>query len=311
MKILVAEDDRSCLRMLQTKLSSWGADVIVARSGVEAMRALDASRPPALAILGWSLNGTGGLDICRRLRERDHEPAPYVVVVLTPDHGPADLERGLEAGVDHYLSLPLDTSQLKLCYLTAERLTRLQKELDAARAEIRSRSSHDALTGLPNRATVREALEIELARSSRDGNSVGVLLADVDHLQRVNGAHGDAAGDAVLVEVARRMREALRPYDTAGRHDGEEFLVVLPGCEIEGAAAAAEHVREAFADPMEIEGEELRVTVSIGATASGGLDVPSLERLIGVADRALGAAKAAGRDRVVTERPTPGLAIGE
>jgi diguanylate cyclase (GGDEF)-like protein len=146
----------------------------------------------------------------------------------------------------------------------------------------------------------RRALDQRLyelgAQAEVTGQPVAVIAADIDHFKRVNDEHGHATGDAVLVEVAYRLRKALRAFDLANRVGGEEFLVVLPGAELDAAAALAEELRAAVAaEPA----AGVRVTMSFGVANSTG---PALKRepLLDAADAALYEAKASGRDRVVT-----------
>jgi two-component system, cell cycle response regulator len=124
-----------------------------------------------------------------------------------------------------------------------------------------------------------------------------VVMADVDHFKHVNDHHGHAAGDVVLRAVADVMRDGLVSGETAVRWGGEEFLLVLPGCEASGALARAERLRRAVAgSPVDAGGRRHGVTASLGCAILGPGETP--EALVARADQALYAAKAAGRDRV-------------
>jgi diguanylate cyclase (GGDEF)-like protein len=154
----------------------------------------------------------------------------------------------------------------------------------------------DGLTGMLNRRALDQRLTELRAQAEITGEPVALIAADIDHFKRVNDDHGHATGDAVLVEVAYRLRKALRAFDLAYRVGGEEFLVVLPGADLHAAAALAEELREAVAaEPA----AGVHVTMSFGVAGSTG---PGLERepLLDAADAALYRAKATGRDRVVT-----------
>jgi diguanylate cyclase (GGDEF)-like protein len=153
----------------------------------------------------------------------------------------------------------------------------------------------DGLTGMLNRRALDQRLHELTAQAQISGQPVAVIAGDIDHFKRINDAHGHAAGDAVLVEVAYRLRKALRAYDLAYRVGGEEFLVVLPGAGVPDAVGLAEQLRAAVAaEPA----AGHQVTMSFGVSGSGG---PALdrERLLHEADRALYEAKARGRDQVV------------
>ena len=164
----------------------------------------------------------------------------------------------------------------------------------------------DPLTGLLNRRGFEERLRIELARTARDGATVAVASFDLDHFKRVNDAHGHELGDRVLRWVGRVLDDHARDVDIAARVGGEEFVVVLPGTDLDGAEAFAERVRQAVGERgPEVPrrrygiGEELRITLSAGVTATTG--AVDAQVLLATADRALYAAKRRGRDRTVRD----------
>jgi diguanylate cyclase (GGDEF)-like protein/putative nucleotidyltransferase with HDIG domain len=169
-----------------------------------------------------------------------------------------------------------------------------------ARTEAERLSRIDVLTGLHNRRHVLETIEHELARTGRQGSAVGVLMLDVDLFKRINDAHGHAAGDAVLVEIARRLRVGVRSWDVVARVGGEEFCIIAP--EVSDEAEVAElgdRLRAAVAErAMPIRpGVALPVTISVGIALLHDGD-GSAERVFDCADRALYAAKRRGRNRL-------------
>jgi len=140
-----------------------------------------------------------------------------------------------------------------------------------------------------------------MERSLRQRNALAVLMVDVDHFKTVNDQHGHLVGDAVLREVTRRLSAAVRAYDSVGRYGGEEFLVLVPGCDSCDMLENAERLRRAIADqPIETVAGPLAVTVSLGAASIRPTidDHPSFEGLLRAADDALYEAKAKGRNRV-------------
>ncbi|MBA4116185.1 MAG: EAL domain-containing protein [Rubrobacter sp.] len=165
------------------------------------------------------------------------------------------------------------------------------------------RAFHDSLTGLPNRALFLDRLEHALARAGRHRESVAVLFVDLDNFKVVNDSLGHEAGDALLVAVAERLREILRPEDTLARLSGDEFTVLLE--DVEGtsdATVVAERIAVALRDPFVLEGQEAFVTASIG-TAFGGSSQESPGALLRNADLAMYRAKETGKARHEVFRP--------
>jgi diguanylate cyclase (GGDEF)-like protein len=169
-----------------------------------------------------------------------------------------------------------------------------------AREEAERISRMDVMTGLFNRRHAMETIEQELARAGRQDAAVGILMLDVDHFKRINDAHGHAAGDAVLIELARRLRAGVREWDIAARVGGEEFCVIAPGMESEtDVAELGDRLRVAVAERAIVVGDELAlpVTISVGVALLRHGD-GSAEQAMDSADRALYAAKRRGRDRI-------------
>ena len=170
------------------------------------------------------------------------------------------------------------------------------ERLRAELAETRRQARTDPLTEAWNRRGIVELLLRELERARREGGRVGVLFVDLDRFKRINDSRGHAAGDAVLREVAARMRAAVRPYDPVGRYGGDEFVVIVAGAGAErGAQRAAAAISAALrCRPVATPAGPVTVTAGIGvAVAPAGERDP--ERLIAAADRAMYAAKRAAR----------------
>jgi diguanylate cyclase (GGDEF)-like protein len=164
--------------------------------------------------------------------------------------------------------------------------------------EIRELAMTDSLTGIPNRRALMEMAEHILPR--RDGSPMALLMIDVDRFKRINDTHGHLAGDAVLRQVARLLIGRLRSADVLGRFGGEEFCVIAPDTDAEGAMMLAESLREIVAfEPIATERGVLQVTVSIGVAQCPAGTVRQLKDILTEADAALYAAKEGGRDRVV------------
>ena len=164
-------------------------------------------------------------------------------------------------------------------------------------AQLRSRAENDVLTGLPNRTLFFERLEQALTKARKRRSGVAVLFVDVDHFKQVNDTHGHAAGDAVLVEFADRLRKSVRAPDTVARLSGDEFAIVIGELnDIGQVEHVAAHIVDTLAAPFELEDKRLSISASIGISYSA-QGRESAQSLVGRADRKLYQAKAAGRGR--------------
>src|SRR6266446_4390698 len=269
MRILIADDSIVSRHLLDATLRKWGYEVVVACDGVEAWNALQSEDAPKLAILDWVMPGLSGLEVCRNVRERGKDKDVYTyVLLLTSKSLREDLIQGMEAGADDYLTKPFDQHELKVRLRAGTRIIELQRELVEAREALREQATKDFLTRIWNRSSILDIFQRELARGGRENRRVGVVLADLDHFKSINDTYGHFAGDAVLREFARRMLGSTRRYDAIGRYGGEEFLIILPGCDEACTAGQAERMRGALAgEPMTINDENRVITCSFGATA--------------------------------------------
>ncbi|MBM3810010.1 MAG: diguanylate cyclase [Acidimicrobiia bacterium] len=299
MDILIADDSAVSRRLLEADLKKWGYRVITASDGTEAWNILSGEEAPRLVILDWMMPGLSGLEVCRRVREQANDHYTYILL-LTSRHEKEDLIAGMEAGADDYLVKPFDQNELKVRLGPGRRIIELQRELLAAREELRVQATRDSLTKLWNRRAIFDILAKELARCQRENSVVGIVIGDLDRFKGINDSYGHIAGDAVLAEVADRMLHSIRPYDAVGRYGGEEFLMVLPGCDEDSTLAAAERMRESVqSSHIELLGGSLDVTASFGATSLKKDAYATPETLIRVADCALYRAKQDGRNRCV------------
>ncbi len=174
-----------------------------------------------------------------------------------------------------------------------------QSQLKELNFTLQRASLTDTLTGIANRRAMLERLKSEANRSQRDGKSFSVLMLDLDHFKRINDSHGHDAGDLVIIAVAQTLENNLRSFDFCARWGGEEFLILLTSTTMETAVAVSEKLRAAVAvHEMSYEGERIPISFS------GGLAVHQVNGNINdtlkEADRALYAAKAAGRNQILT-----------
>ncbi len=297
MKVLIADDSGTSRMLLRSTLQRWGYEVVMAENGAQAWDILAKPDAPAMAVLDWVMPHMTGPEVCRKVRENRREPYTYILL-LTSKNTKNETVEGLDAGADDYIVKPFDEQELQVRLRAGKRIVDLQIELLTAREELRERANKDLLTMLPNRPAIAAALERELSRCHRDRRTVGVILLDIDHFKKINDTYGHFAGDAVLRETAARLRGNMRPYDSVGRYGGEEFLVVLPNCDLDQAKMQAERMRvRLHSSAMIVDGAEMRVSASFGVTVSDGSE-RSPDLFVRVADEALYKAKAGGRNCV-------------
>ena len=297
MQILIADDSLVSRHLLDATLRKWGYEVVIACDGAEAWDILQQDGAPPLAILDWMMPGMTGPEVCNLVRQRAREPYIYILL-LTSRSLKEDLIEGMESGADDYI-VKFDQHELKVRLRAGTRLVDLQAQLLSAREALRDQATKDSLTRLWNRSHILEVMQRELARGQRENSTLGVILLDLDHFKVINDTYGHVAGDAVLREAARRMQHCIRQYDWMGRYGGEEFLVLIPGCNDRDLVDKAEALRECLAnEPLLLTETTFTLTASFGATvAIPGVDNAS-ESLIRRADEALYRAKRLGRNRV-------------
>jgi two-component system, cell cycle response regulator len=300
-RVLVAEDDAMFRRILQSWLENWGYRVTIAEDGARAWNFLQQEPPPQLLILDWMMPAMNGLELCRRVRERNQTPYQYILLATAKD-AKQDLVRGLEAGADDYLTKPFDRSELQARLRACNRILTLQDDQIQAHLQLHFQATHDALTGVWNRTEILETLRRELERAARSKDATGLLMLDIDHFKNINDTYGHLTGDAVLREVTQRIIRAVRGYDSVGRYGGEEFVIVLPGCDREQIEHGAERIRAAVdSGPIVANDSKVSVTVSIGAavTTVEKHGLISDTEMLAAADSALYRAKKIGRNRTI------------
>jgi two-component system, cell cycle response regulator len=292
--VLVAESSEEIRAELVRRLGERGYRVAGTGDGAAALTLVEREAPDVV-LLDHELPGEDGMVVLDRLREHD-ELAAVPVIMLTRSTDPELLVEALRRGAHDYLRKPFDPAELDARVMAALRVKRLHDALLEANRRLARQALSDDLTGLANRRHGGRQLEREIALCVRHGRLLALVRVDVDHFKAINDSRGHQAGDEVLVEVSRRLAEAVRGGDELARWGGDEFVVLLPDTDKAGALRAAERLRASVAAaPIAVAGGELPVTVSVGWAHWAG-DTP--DDLLARADRALYGAKDAGRDTV-------------
>lgn len=271
----------------------------------------DVTYATAFGVLGVAAVCRG--DVLAAPVHGDHAHVPWrgavaraLIVSATLAIGPVTAMLSWRAGVETPAWLVAGVLGSAAVLVTA-RLVALVHQLERAertsrQAEVRLThwATHDALTDLPNRRLLEDRLTVAMRQARRDGRAVGVLFVDMDGFKAVNDTHGHAAGDRLLVDVAARLRAAVREADTVARVGGDEFVVALAGVrDLDEAHAIADGVAAAVRGPYSVDGTQLDAGASVGlALVDDGDADPAAA--IARADAALGAAKRAGRGQVAS-----------
>jgi two-component system cell cycle response regulator len=297
--VLVVDDDDILREELVALISQAGYDVRVAKSGAEALAVFD-KEPCRIVLSDWEMPDMDGVALCRNIRSR-RLPSYTYVLMLTVRRTKRDVVAGLTAGADDYVVKGAPPEELLARLAVGRRITGLEHSLRASSLENRRLAFTDSLTGAYNRRFLMKPLPREYERSRRHQHPLAVLVCDLDHFKLVNDGYGHAAGDTVLQEITRRMTDALRSSDWVVRAGGEEFVVVLPETDLDGAAIVAEKLRgEVAAHPVTSGSLSVPITISVGYSAVATdeeLERFSFDELLRTADSRLYEAKAEGRNR--------------
>jgi diguanylate cyclase (GGDEF)-like protein len=247
-KILVVDDVPVNVQLLTTYLSSVGYEVVTARDGQEALDQVAATLPD-LILLDVMMPKLNGFEVCERLKS---DPVTRVipVIMVTALNEIEDKIKATESGADDFVSKPFNKLELLTRVKSLLRIKQLHDELSAkvrelelARERLRQLAITDGLTDLYNHRYFKEHLEQEVYRANRHQSHVSVVMVDIDHFKKFNDTYGHPAGDAILREIARLLKENIRKIDLAARYGGEEFCLVLVETNKAAAAIVAEKVR--------------------------------------------------------------------
>ncbi len=294
--VCIIEDDAAQRALLFERMLAGHYSVVEATDGESGLEQIRRHRP-RVVICDLLLPGLDGIELCRRIRA-DHSLDGTYLIVLTVCNDRESKNHALNAGADDFLLKPYDVDELMARLRNGLRVNKLQERL-------RHAARTDGLTGLWNHAEFRDMLNREFARTRRYGGVVSLLMIDLDHFKAVNDTYGHEAGNEVLQSVAQLLRHLVRDSDIVARYGGEEFAVICPETSLDDATQLAERIRATLATRLEIpRSPQLKVTVSIGVSATSDPAVSAICDLINRADHALYLGKRSGRDRVIRSDAT-------
>jgi len=295
--ILIVDEQERVMERIARALDGVGELTFIAGGDDAAERAREKNFD--LIIVSLTMRNTDGLRVCSKLRsfeETRHVP----ILVMVDDGNTKLLVRALEMGVNDYVVRPVDRMEFLARVKTQLKRKRYADKLWENFHLSMQLATTDAVTGLYNRHYLTSHMETRLQAAQSSGKPLSVLMMDIDHFKIVNDTHGHAAGDMVLKEFAKRMAKNIRGVDLAARYGGEEFVVMMPETPTDWAYMIGDRLRQEVCEnkfEVGLPSGPIDISVSIGVATSEEGQSPS--QLLAEADRALYAAKASGRNKVI------------
>jgi len=290
--LLIVDDENINLNVMVQMMESEYT-IYTATSGQNAIEKAKEYKPD-LILLDIMMPDMDGYHTLSELKKCE-ETFKIPVIFITGLDSAEDEEKGLSLNASDYITKPINPMIVKL-------RVRNQIQIVNQIRTIEQLSMIDQLTGIPNRRSFDERLQMEWKRAKREQMPISLLMIDLDKFKKINDTYGHQQGDIVLQAVAKTLQQAFnRPADFAARWGGEEFIILLPSTPLSGAMNIAEKIRTGV-EKTEIpyyEGVIIKLTVSIGVNSLIPEQNSSVNAFISNADKALYAAKDAGRNKVI------------
>ena len=307
-RILVVDDVPVNIQLLVTYLAAEGYDVVSAKDGYDAMKAVKEHQPD-LILLDVMMPKMNGFKVCEVIKSDD--ATKFIPVILvTALNELEDKVKGMNSGADDFLAKPFNKLELLVRVRSLLRIKHLHDELQEkvielqrTKEELRQLAITDGLTGLYNYRYFKEQLLQELKRAQRHSLNISVVMIDIDHFKQYNDKNGHPAGDVVLKDIARLLRDNIRNIDLAARYGGEEFSLILIETDKPSAKIVSEKIRKLVEDygfAYESSQPDGKLTISSGV-ATFPEDGEDFDTLVSKADQRLYRAKEAGRNLIFVD----------
>ena len=307
-RILVVDDVPVNIQLLVTYLAAEGYDVVSAKDGYDAMKAVKEHQPD-LILLDVMMPKMNGFKVCEVIKSDD--ATKFIPVILvTALNELEDKVKGMNSGADDFLAKPFNKLELLVRVRSLLRIKHLHDELQEkvielqrTKEELRQLAITDGLTGLYNYRYFKEQLLQELKRAQRYSLNTAVVMIDIDHFKQYNDKNGHPAGDVVLKGIARLLKDNIRNIDLAARYGGEEFSLILIETDKPSAKIVSEKIRKLVEDygfAYESSQPDGKLTISTGV-ATFPEDGEDFDTLVSKADQRLYRAKEAGRNLIFVD----------
>ena len=295
-RVLYVEDSPTTAQLTINTLHEMGLEVDHCRSGetaLESFMMLDYDVVVTDVVLDGELSG---LNVVRGIRSADADKREIPILAVS---GQEDMSRRIEilhSGANDYIKKPIVEEEFKARLGNLIVNKQLLDKVKSQQKELRKMAITDQVTGIYNRTYLAETAQKYISSAIRHEESVSLLMVDLDKFKEINDTHGHMLGDKVLAAVGSMLRSRCRDEDVVARFGGEEFIVLLPRCDLENAIYKAEHICKFISD---LKPADIQVTASIGVSCiqRGGRHI-NFEKLVKEADTALYTAKRNGRNRV-------------
>ncbi len=286
-RVMIIDDDLVLARHYQLTLLEAGMEVKILQHAETLIEEMSAFRPE-LILLDLHMPGYSGHDLAGIIRQHENWSS-VPIVYLSAETDPTLQIEALQRGADDFQTKPISDTQL---------VASVSVRIERARL-LTAQINRDSLTGLLKHASIKEEAELALIRARRSKTPLSLVMLDIDHFKNVNDSYGHAMGDVVISSIAMLLRQQLRQSDIIGRYGGEEFVAVLPDCDIGSAVKIIDKLRLRFsAIRFNYEGKNFSCTFSAGIACSTNFPVENAAALLALADEALYASKRNGRNQV-------------
>ncbi|EGN75885.1 diguanylate cyclase (GGDEF) domain-containing protein [Idiomarina sp. A28L] len=289
-RILIIDDDTDLSALYKSQLEAAGMAVHNLSDPRKVMAAIQEYQPD-LVLIDLYMPDFSGMELAAVIRQFDNFTSLPIVYISSETDNQRQSKAIATGGADEFITKPVSADIL---------ITALRTRVKRAR-QLNALISKDSLTGLLKHSAIKEAVKSEIARTSRDRQSLCISMLDIDRFKRVNDTYGHAVGDTVIESLANLLTQRVRQTDHVGRYGGEEFMLVMPGCDAESAQVILDDIRERFSNiEFTVGNKGFHCTVSAGfVQLEASVFLPTADSLVEHADSALYEAKNTGRNRVV------------